>query len=209
MGETTAADVVRRVEEAPLGDLVRISIDEVQVQMDSYLDTEMDATSFYRRWEKQHWAVQDLDFSADVQQWSSLDEGQRETVRRTMTLFFIGEQAVTDTLSPVLHAAPQEDERIFLATQIADEARHAVFFQRFFDEVLDVHGGLGAALRAVSPAATAGFRRIFETHLAEAADVVRRKPHDRKAWVEAVVTYHIVHECSLAPGGPATLPHFF
>src|SRR5207253_7461467 len=85
MGETTAADVVRRVEEAPLGDLVRISIEEVQVQMDSYLDTEMDATSFYRRWEKQQWAVQDLDFSADVQQWTSLDEGQRETVRRTMT----------------------------------------------------------------------------------------------------------------------------
>ena len=77
MSEITAADVVRRVEEAPLGDLVRISIDEVQVQMDSYLDTEMDASSFYRRWEKQQWAVQDLDFSADVQQWKSLDEGQR------------------------------------------------------------------------------------------------------------------------------------
>jgi ribonucleoside-diphosphate reductase beta chain len=209
MGETTAADVVRRVEEAPLADLVRISIDEVQVQMDSYLDAEMDATSFYRRWEKQQWAVQDLDFSADVQQWTSLDEGQRETVRRTMTLFFIGEQAVTDTLSPVLHAAPHEDERIFLATQIADEARHAVFFQRFFDEVLDVHGGLGAALKAVSPEATAGFRKIFETHLADAVDVVRRKPHDRKAWVEAVVTYHIVIEGYLALSGQRSLLRFF
>src|SRR6266480_3320371 len=134
MSEITAADVVR------------ISIDEVQVQMDSYLDTEMDATSFYRRWEKQQWAVQDLDFSADVQQWKSLDEGQRDTVRRTMTLFFIGEQSVTDTLSPILHAAPNEDERVFLATQIADEARHTVFFHRFFDEVLEVHGGLRSAL---------------------------------------------------------------
>src|SRR2546430_7308719 len=104
MSEPTAAEVVRRVEDAPLSDLVRISIDEVQVQMDSYLDTEMDATSFYRRWEKQQWAVQDLDFLTDVQQWASLEEGQRETVRRTMTLFFIGEQAVTDILSPVFHA---------------------------------------------------------------------------------------------------------
>jgi ribonucleoside-diphosphate reductase beta chain len=209
MSETTAAEVVRRVEEAPLGDLVRISIDEVQVQMDSYLDSEMDATSFYRRWEKQQWAVQDLDFSADVQQWASLDEGQRDTVRRTMTLFFIGEQSVTDTLSPILHAAPQEDERIFLATQIADEARHAVFFQRFFDEVLDVHGGLGAALKAVSPEATSGFRKIFENHLAEAVDVVRRKPHDRKAWVEGVVTYHIVIEGYLALTGQRSLLQFF
>src|SRR5207249_6994935 len=136
------------------------------------------------------WAVSDLDFSQDKADWLSLPEGIRQVTQNTMTLFFIGEQAVTDTLAPLLHAAPREDERIFLATQIADEARHAVFFQRFFDEVLDVHGGLAAALRAVSPAATAGFRKIFETHLAEAVDVVRRKPHDRKAWVEAVVTYH-------------------
>jgi len=84
-----------------------------------------------------------------------------------------------------------------------------VFFQRFFDEVLDVHGGLGAALRAVSPAATAGFRKIFETHLAEAVDVVRRKPHDRKAWVEAVVTYHIVIEGYLALSGQRSLLRFF
>jgi ribonucleoside-diphosphate reductase beta chain len=200
---------VRRVEEAPLDQLVRISVDEVQVQMDSYLDSEMDSTSLYRRWEKQQWAVQDLDFSADVQQWTALDEDQRDTVRRTMTLFFIGEQAVTDTLSPILHAAPHADERIFLATQIADEARHAVFFQRFFDEVLEVHGGLGAALRAVSPEATAGFRKIFENHLAEAVDVVRREPDNRKAWVEAVVTYHIVIEGYLALTGQRSLLRFF
>jgi ribonucleoside-diphosphate reductase beta chain len=209
MNQTAAADVVRRVEEAPLDQLVRISVDDVQVQMDSYLDSGMDSTSLYRRWEKQQWAVQDLDFSADVQQWTALDEDQRDTVRRTMTLFFIGEQAVTDTLSPILHAAPHADERIFLATQIADEARHAVFFQRFFDEVLEVHGGLGAALEAVSPEATAGFRKIFENHLTEAVDVVRRKPHDRKAWVEAVVTYHIVIEGYLALSGQRSLLRFF
>ena len=127
MSPEALSEVVRKVEESPLEDLLRVSIDEVQVQMDSYLDPQVDSASLYRRWEKQQWAVQDLDFSADAQQWTSLDEGQRDTVRRTMTLFFIGEQAVTDTLSPVLHAAPHEDERIFLATQIADEARHAVF----------------------------------------------------------------------------------
>jgi len=209
MSDTTAPDVVRKVEEAPLADLVRISIDEVQVQMDSYLDPAMDSASLYRRWEKQQWAVQDLDFSADVQQWTTLDEAQREAIRRTMVLFFIGEQAVTDTLSPILHAAPHEDERIFLATQIADEARHAVFFQRFFDEVLEVHGGLGAALRAVGPEATAGFRAIFERHLASATDLVRREPGNRRAWVEAVVTYHIVIEGYLALGGQRTLLRFF
>src|SRR2546426_1501274 len=186
-----------------------LTIEQVDSEMDRLIGPDIDSTSLYRRWEKQQWAVSDLDFSQDKADWLSLPEGIRQVTQNTMTLFFIGEQAVTDTLAPLLHAAPQEDERIFLATQIADEARHAVFFQRFFDEVLEVHGGLGAALKAVSPEATAGFRKIFETHLADAVDVVRRKPHDRKAWVEAVVTYHIVIEGYLALSGQRSLLRFF
>jgi len=209
MVQDPVQEIVRRVEEAPLQELVRVSIDEVQVQMDSYLDPEMDSSSLYRRWEKQQWAVADLDFSPDQQQWNTLDEGQQDAVRRTMILFFIGEQAVTDTLSPVLHAAPYEDERIFLATQIADEARHTVFFQRFFDEVLEVHGGLRNALTVVGPEATEGFRRIFETHLIDAIEAVRKDPQDRKAWVEAVVTYHLIIEGFLALTGQRSLLRFF
>ncbi|HEY4027105.1 MAG TPA: ribonucleotide-diphosphate reductase subunit beta [Candidatus Dormibacteraeota bacterium] len=202
-------EIVRRVEDAPLQDLVRVSIDEVQVQMDSYLTPDMDSTSLYRRWEKQQWAVADLDFSADQQQWGTLDEAQRDTVRQTMTLFFIGEQAVTDTLSPILHAAPHEDERIFLATQIADEARHTVFFQRFFDEVLEVHGGLRDALAVVGPEATKGFRRIFEKDLIDATEAVRKDPGDIKSWVDAVVTYHLIIEGYLALSGQRALLRFF
>jgi ribonucleoside-diphosphate reductase beta chain len=207
--QNSVQEIVRKVEDAPLKDLVRVSIDEVQVQMDSYLAPDVDSTSLYRRWEKQQWAVADLDFSTDQQQWGTLDEGQRESVRRTMILFFIGEQAVTDTLSPILHAAPQEDERIFLATQIADEARHTVFFQRFFDEVLEVRGGLSSALTVVGPEATRGFRRIFETDLIDATEAVRRNPRDIRSWVEAVVTYHLVIEGYLALTGQRALLRFF
>jgi ribonucleoside-diphosphate reductase beta chain len=207
--QNSVQEIVRKVEDAPLPDLVRISMDEVQVQMDSYLAPDMDSTSLYRRWEKQQWAVSDLDFTADQQQWTTLDEGQRDTVRSTMILFFIGEQAVTDTLSPILHAAPHEDERIFLATQIADEARHTVFFQRFFDEVLEVRGGLSNALSVVGPEATAGFRRIFEKDLIEATEAVRKDPSDVKSWVEAVVTYHLVIEGYLALTGQRALLKFF
>ncbi|HYW27779.1 MAG TPA: ribonucleotide-diphosphate reductase subunit beta [Terriglobales bacterium] len=207
--QNSVQEIVRKVEDAPLQDLVRISMDEVQVQMDSYLAPDMDSTSLYRRWEKQQWAVSDLDFTADQQQWNTLDEAQRDTVRRTMILFFIGEQAVTDTLSPILHAAPHEDERIFLATQIADEARHTVFFQRFFDEVLQVRGGLSSALSVVGPEATKGFRRIFETDLIDATEAVRRDPKDLTSWVEAVVTYHLIIEGYLALTGQRALLRFF
>ena len=35
----------------------------------------------------------------------------------------------------MMRACPAEDMRIFLCTQIADEARHVVFFDRFYSEV--------------------------------------------------------------------------
>src|SRR5216684_1303694 len=119
MTAQSVLDAVRRVEEAPLADLVGVSVDDVEAQMDHLLEPEIDTASLYRRWERQQWAVSDLDFSADVQHWQNLPANIRQVMQNTMTLFFIGEQAVTDTLAPLLHAAPYEDERIFLATQIA------------------------------------------------------------------------------------------
>src|SRR5260370_17162675 len=138
-----------------------LTIEQVDVEMDQVIGPDLGSTSLYRRWEKQQWAVSDLDFSQDKADWLSLPEGVRQVTQNTMTLFFIGEQAVTDTLAPLLHAAPREDERIFLATQIADEARHTVFFQRFFDEVLGVGGGLHAPLHPVTPHPPQRFRPTF------------------------------------------------
>jgi len=205
MTAQSVLDAVRRVEEAPLKDLVGVSVEDVEAQMDTLLEPEIDSASLYRRWERQQWAVSDLDFTTDVQHWENLPANVRQVMQHTMTLFFIGEQAVTDTLAPLLHAAPLEDERIFLATQIADEARHTVFFQRFFEEVLAVGGGLHAALEAINPRATEGFRRIFEHQLVDAMDLVRREPHNEVAWVEGVVTYHLIIEGYLAVTGQRSL----
>src|SRR4029077_5516846 len=83
--------------------------------------------------------------------------------------------------------------------------RHTVFFQRFFDEVLGVGGGLHAALDAVTPQATEGFRRIFDHQLRDAMDRVRLDPSDSRAWVEGVVTYHLVIEGYLAITGQRSL----
>jgi ribonucleoside-diphosphate reductase beta chain len=201
----SSLEAVRRVEEAPLNELAGVTVDQVEAQMDRLLEPDTDSASLYRRWERQQWAVADLDLAQDRLDWETLPSGVRHVMQHTMTLFFIGEQAVTDTLAPLLHAAPREDERIFLATQIADEARHTVFFQRFFEEVLGVGGGLHAALDAISPRATEGFRKIFEHQLRDATDLVRREPENERAWVEGIVTYHLMIEGYLAITGQRTL----
>ena len=204
MTDADTLEAIRRVEETPLRELVNVTVEDVAIQMDSLLDPGLDSSTFYHRWETQQWAVSDLDFSQDKVQWSNIPAPVQKGLRTTMILFFVGEQIVTDTLAPVLHAAPLEDERIFLATQIADEARHAVFFQRFFAEVMDHEGGIHAAMNEFRPKTRAGYRRIFDVDLVNAIDRCRLEPKDPVAFVQAVVTYHLVIEGYLALGGQRT-----
>ena len=78
-------------------------------------------------------------------------------------MFFHGEDAVADDLSPFIDAAPREEQKYFLATQQVDEARHSVFFHRFMHEVVERGDGtIAAALRATEPELTWGFAQTFE-----------------------------------------------
>lgn len=203
MGEA-APEVVGRVDGASLRDLGRIDIDDVYVQMDWLLESRPTPLDLYHRWERQNWSTQDLDFSQDAEQWAGMDgflEGFRTELQRSFTLFFVGEQAVTDTLSPLVHAAPDEPSRIFLSTQLVDEARHSVFFSRFFEEVIGIRGGLSAALAALRDRVVESFKTIFDRDLVDATDAVRKNPSDYGAWVEAITVYHLLIEGMLALTG--------
>ena len=181
-----------------------VDIDDVYRQMDWLLDSRPTPLDLYHRWENQNWSTQDLDFSDDVGHWKSLEgpfEGIRTELQRSFTLFFVGEQAVTDTLSPLVHGAPDEASRIFLSTQLVDEARHTVFFSRFFDEVIGIPGGLSEALALLRDKTVGGFRQLFDEDLVAATEAVREDPHDYGAWVEAIAVYHLIVEGMLALTG--------
>jgi ribonucleoside-diphosphate reductase beta chain len=197
-------EVVERIESASIAQMKDVHIEDVYKQMDWLLESRPTPMDLYYRWEKQNWRTQDLDFSQDIQDWQAMSgpfEGFRTEYQRTFTLFFIGEQAVTDTLSPLVMAAPDEPSRVFLSTQLVDEARHSVFFSRFFEEVVGISGGLSAALDALREETVAGFRSIFENELVEAVDSVRLNPTDYPTWVRGITTYHIVIEGMLALTG--------
>src|SRR5215212_9121821 len=94
----------------------------------------------YRRWEQGNWEAYEIDFSQDAEGWKALSEIQKKSALWIYSMFFYGEDSVTDNLSPYIDAAPGEEQKYFLATQQVDEARHAVFFHRFFREVIGVPG---------------------------------------------------------------------
>src|SRR2546423_12308637 len=92
-----------------------------------------------------------MDFSEDRRQWhEEFDDLKRRAALWLYALFFHGEDSVTDNLSPYIDAAPREEQKYFLATQQADEARHSVFCKRFLHEVV----GRGDGSVAGGPAAT-------------------------------------------------------
>ena len=112
----------------------------------------------------------------------------------------LGEDAVADDLAPFIDAAPREEQKYFLATQQVDEARHAVFFKRFMEEVVGVGDGtIAGGLRAVEPELTWGFRKTFA--LLDEITGALRTDRSRVALARAVTMYHIVVEALLAQPG--------
>jgi Ribonucleotide reductase, small chain/SCP-2 sterol transfer family len=163
-----------------------------------------DAISYedlYARWERGNWSATELDFSEDARQWrEDFTEFERTAAIWNYCLFFWGEDAVADNLSPYIDAAPREEQKYFLATQQVDEARHAVFFKRFMQEVCGIgDGSMASGLNAVKPQLTPGFRKIFD-RLDAIADELRKDRSPAKL-AAAVTLYHIVIEASLAQPG--------
>jgi len=163
-----------------------------------------DAISYedlYARWERGNWSATELDFTEDARQWrEDFTDFERTAAMWNYCLFFWGEDAVADNLSPYIDAAPREEQKYFLTTQQVDEARHAVFFKRFMQEVCGIgDGSMASGLQAVRPQLTSGFRKIFD-RLDSMADELRRDRSPAKL-AAAVTLYHIVIEAALAQPG--------
>src|SRR5229473_3434104 len=127
---------LERIARASLKELGDIRIDDVLSFIDRGIENMPSYMDLYRRWESQQWAVGDLDFTLDRQDWLEATEQDRKATLWSHRLFFNGEERVTSTLAPFVWAAPAPEIEIFLSTQMVDEARHTVFFDRWWHEVV-------------------------------------------------------------------------
>lgn len=166
----------------------------------SYMD-------LYRRWEDNNWSALALDFSADRAGWEALSEVQRRSALWMYSMFFYGEDSVTDNLSPYIDAAPTEEQAYFLATQQVDEARHAVLFHRFFQEVLGIEGDIRQTLDATLPQLGWGYRGVFD-RLDRMADELRADRSLPK-FAQAITLYHLIVEGTLAQPGQHFIEDYF
>ncbi len=161
----------------------------------------------YSRWEAGNWSATAIDFSEDRAGWDALTEIQRKSALWTYSMFFFGEDSVTDNLSPYIDAAPKEEQKYFLATQQVDEARHAVFFHRFFKEVIGAGDSISSTLAYTEPQLNWSYRNVF-SRLDRMADSLR-KDRSLPNFARAIALYHLVVEATLAQPGQHFIEDFF
>ena len=193
---------LERVARADLRQLGDIRIDDVLLFIDRGLENMPSYMDLYRRWEAQQWAVSDLDFTPDRENWQTMTQLNRDATLWGRRLFFNGEERVTATLAPFVWAAPRPEIEIFLSTQMVDEARHTVFFERWWREVVGSDApDLQTLLDVVRPQVNEGYNTLFYDRLPSVAQRLASNPRDVDAFIEGVTIYHIVVEATLALTG--------
>lgn len=191
-----------QLQQTPIDSVLQI-IDEGLVHLPSYRE-------LYYRWERQQWQSQEIDFSADRAQWELMSDDERQGRLYGLSAFFKGEACVTDTLGPYVTAMPEEEMRIFLTTQQADEARHTVFFARFFKEVLGIdkanlEGQLDVALQYMDD----DLKYILVESLSAVSERIRREPSNMAHLIEGITLYHVIVEGTMALAGQRSILEFY
>jgi ribonucleoside-diphosphate reductase beta chain len=162
----------------------------------------MDYGQLYALWERQNWRAHELDFSTDREHWLVTPAEAQQHTAFSIGSFYVGEERVTADLAPFLMAAPSGEVEAFLATQLVDEMRHAVFFDRWASEVMGLESGsFRARLREIEDRMLGPWHFLFDDSLRDIADRIKAKPDDLQLFVEGIVTYHMVTEGVLAMPG--------
>lgn len=193
-----------KTDDDALAVLLDADIDRVMAGLDRIVEAAPSYQKLFSRWENQHWSSEQFDFTIDAEQWASdaFDDTEREYMQWSLSSFFLGEERVTTELLPFAIAAPSHEARAFLATQISDEAKHMVFFDRFYREVFGVDAAtLSANLKEQRPAMNEHWGELFDGILHDCAETLRKDPTDITALVRGVTVYMIVIEGTLALTG--------
>jgi ribonucleoside-diphosphate reductase beta chain len=195
-------EVELKTEDEALSVLLDGDIDKVMSGLDRIVEAAPSYEKLFTRWQRQQWNSEDFDFSVDKEQWENPDtftEEERRFLAFGFSEFFIAEDRVTVELLPFALAAPDKEAQLFLTTQISDEAKHVVFWDRFYREVFGSDAdGIAEQLDQHRYVVNKDWETMFDEILHEAAERLREDPSDFPALVRGVTTYMIVIEGMLA-----------
>jgi len=193
-------ELEQQIEGAQLRAMDNVYIDDVLAIVDRGIENLPSYLDLYRKAVKQAWSPDELDFSRDREEWEYLSPVAKKRRIWSMRLFFDGEERVAALLAPFVWAAPNKEIEAFAATQLADEVRHTIFFDRYWREVV---GTSAASLDelvdeiGIRRWESEGYNSFFYQWLPAQAQHLAAHPHDLDATVKFVTVYHLVVEGAL------------
>ncbi len=193
-------EVESQIGAAQLRAMDRLYIDDVLSIVDRGLENLPSYLDLYRKAIKQAWSPDELDFSRDRAEWESLSPETQKRRMWSMRMFFAGEERVASLLAPLVWAAPNKEVEAFVATQLADEVRHTVFFDRYWREVVGTSAeSLDELVEeiGIQPEENAAYNYFFNQWLPAQAQWLAAHPKDLEATVKFVTVYHLVVEGAL------------
>jgi ribonucleoside-diphosphate reductase beta chain len=195
---TVADEKLEQIETVDLSGLGRADIDDVIEYVHVPTARLPQWLGLYDRYLRQRWNVNDLDFSADAADWNErMTDDSRNSFLSIASGFHHGERQVAVELAPLMFGVP-EDYKIFLASHLEDEARHTVFFDRFYREVVGLEGdGIMDILDGSWPYIQETFVGPFGL-LAYLTDDLRHNPYDKHLQMKYATCYVIWIEGVLA-----------
>ena len=94
------------------------------------------AERYFRHAVRRHWDPYAIDLTADRDRLADLGRAAFAQLRATVATFGAGEERVTEDLVPLAATVSDEADRRFVASHAYEEAKHAAFFERYWDEVV-------------------------------------------------------------------------
>ena len=182
---------------APLKSMDTLYIDDVLAVVDRGLERLPSYLDLYRKSVKQAWNPDEIDFTHDKEEWDFLSPETKKRRVWSNRLFFDGEERVASLLAPFVWAAPNKEVEAFAASQLADEVRHTVFFDRFWREVVGTQAEtLDELVKEIGIGAeeNAAYDHVFYRWLPALAQRLASHPKDLDTAVTFVTVYHLVVE---------------
>ncbi|WP_018218336.1 ribonucleotide-diphosphate reductase subunit beta [Salinispora vitiensis] len=186
------------IDHASLGLLPKVPTAEVMRHAELVAEAKPKPKQLYERWESQQWSAEAVELERDRRAFDRLlPSDAKESLSESIATFIIGEYTGLDLLAPILTGAPEEQDHLYLGTQIADETRHTRLMLRLGEELLgldrDPKMMLAQAWALVTP--THRTLSVLET---EVVRELLNHPGDYRRWLRAVALFHLVTEGMLA-----------
>jgi ribonucleoside-diphosphate reductase beta chain len=141
----------------------------------------------YYDWEHEQWEAGAIDLAEDRRQWRvGLGSDIRDELLDTVSFAYAAAEQITRGVAAFVDAAPLEEQQVFLTTQLADAARHIVFFDRVYSEVLGKDAEIEMRLPIVAGRLNAEDRRLLLDELPEVVARIQADLGDPERLVEGV-----------------------